>query len=179
MKVRKGKKFEIWVEEKDRGILMMMKLGDQKHRHNFIFLTYNGLVVLGVFHSKSLCSGIASYYHSATVPVSFKPPCDLNSTWSILCKTKSQLMRWSRATDYDDWLSNLIFICGLLHRQIIILAESVIHILFGSSKISFRSNGFWCHFLILHSSVSFECVHSWQLCKEIHNFNSQMGVKVC
>lgn len=47
----------------------------------------------------------------------------------------SQSMRWSRVTDYDDWSSILIFICGLLQWQIMILAESVMHILFGSSKI--------------------------------------------
>lgn len=66
-------------------------------------------------------------------------------------------------TDYDDWLSILIFICSLLQLWIIILAKSGMHIVFGSCKISFHSHGFCCHFLILYPSVSFGCVLSWQL----------------
>lgn len=53
--------------------------------------------------------------------------------------------------------------CSLLQWWIMILAESAMHILFVSSKVGFHSHGFCCHFLIFYPSVSFVCVHSWQL----------------
>jgi len=69
---RKWGKFEIWIEE-DRGILMMMKLRGIGNTDIISFVSFTGgLVVLCVFHSKSLCSGISPYCHCTTVSVSFK-----------------------------------------------------------------------------------------------------------
>lgn len=69
---RKWGKFEIWIEE-DRGILMMMKLRGIGNTDIIWFVPFTGdLVVLCIFHSKSLCSGIAPYCHCTTISVSFK-----------------------------------------------------------------------------------------------------------